>query len=1057
MCKKQNCYSLVVQNLQEVVGDAELRAILQTSNSRVLEVYWGTATTGKPHVAYFVPICKIADMLHAGVKVTILFADLHAYLDNMKSPWSILCHRATYYETVIKAMLESVGVRLDQLHFIRGSDYQLSSYCKVEYSGWIAVSCPSDSAQNEFYKYTKVSMDRIIPIFSDFLISFPLLCGPGLMCRAYSEDVYRISADASVRDARKAGAEVVKQVANPLVSGLLYPLLQALDEEYLHVDAQFGGVDQRKIFVMAERILPRLGYHKRIHLMNPMVPGLTGDKMSASEAASKIDLLESSASVHAKLTTAACPPGQSVAEGNGVLAFIKFVVFPLVNLAAPGSGVKVGGMSFATFEELEDAYVTGAAEVSPETLRACIFEHLDPRMEVVRQRFTEPQFAKLLSDAYPADEATCAEKHASESAGASLTAMLTDDRLTDLKSRLASTESQLPSLEATPMRSVADLLTLNPEVLKSLKTRRVLRCMWSIAPAGVPHLGHTLPLRILARLSRISGIHVVILIDDIGAFLEGNCPWEARESRCALFEKVICAVFKAFNGDEKALTIVRGHEFKCEGSYMLDLYRLVSLVPEKEAFACSGATIPSSQRQEQVGIAEEEEEEGSGLNLSALLLPCATLLDTYHLEADLRLASPRSVEGQERFAKQFLPRFDVSRSPPLFVPHALLPALITGTTTDEAAVMTTFVPPLRDPRMSQSAAAQAVGRVAAERCLPLVEPPPPGVSITTASLILPGLKRRLKQTFCQPGNVCVNPLLEIFKAVVLPELSPGENLVLPRPEQHGGPITLTPDEHSDASCQLNDLFANEIWHPGDLKAALEAALLQGLQHRLVEYLPPADLSRLIDDAFPVPGKKVKKAAPEKAKHTEVKTTGNVKEGSSDGTFLPPFLGEKRKGVAKLDEFDPALLEVRVGEVVDVKPHPTSADFNICRVSFNAGKENRVSVIGLPSEALMHKKAVFLTNLKPCDVGGVTSEVKVVCLGDKEVLQCPHHTPGAVLRFQAVGKEGRRAKTATTTTSTIVIDPEAHPGWRAFFADVFYSPDGDGALCWRQNWRLSLTP
>lgn len=105
-----------------------------------------------------------------------------------------------------------------------------------------------------------------------------------------------------------------------------------------------------------------------------------------------------------------------------------------------------------------------------------------------------------------------------------------------------------------------------------------------------------------------------------------------------------------------------------------------------------------------------------------------------------------------------------------------------------------------------------------------------------------------------------------------------ENLVLPRPEQHGGPITLTPGEYNGASCQLDDLFANEVWHPGDLKAALEAALLQDLQHRLVEYLPPSDLSRLIDDAFPVPGKKVKKAAPEKAKHTEVKTVGNVKEG-----------------------------------------------------------------------------------------------------------------------------------------------------------------------------------
>lgn len=46
--------------------------------------------------------------------------------------------------------------------------------------------------------------------------------------------------------------------------------LQALDEEYLKVDAQFGGVDQRKIFTYADKYLPQLGYSKRAHLMNPM-------------------------------------------------------------------------------------------------------------------------------------------------------------------------------------------------------------------------------------------------------------------------------------------------------------------------------------------------------------------------------------------------------------------------------------------------------------------------------------------------------------------------------------------------------------------------------------------------------------------------------------------------------------------------------------------------------------------------------------------------------------------------------------------------------------------
>ena len=58
---------------------------------------------------------------------------------------------------------------------------------------------------------------------------------------------------------------------------------------------------QRKIFTYAEKYLPSLGYAKRAHLMNPMVPGLTGSKMSSSEEDSKIDLLDSAASVKKKL------------------------------------------------------------------------------------------------------------------------------------------------------------------------------------------------------------------------------------------------------------------------------------------------------------------------------------------------------------------------------------------------------------------------------------------------------------------------------------------------------------------------------------------------------------------------------------------------------------------------------------------------------------------------------------------------------------------------------------------------------------------------------------
>ncbi|XP_060114438.1 tyrosine--tRNA ligase, cytoplasmic isoform X1 [Heteronotia binoei] len=335
----QEKYHLITRNLQEVLGEDKMKAILK---ERELKIYWGTATTGRPHIAYFVPMSKIADFLKAGCEVTILFADLHAYLDNMKAPWELLELRTQYYENVIKAMLESIGVPLEKLRFIRGTDYQLS--------------------------------------------------------KEYTLDVYRLSSVVTQHDAKKAGAEVVKQVEHPLLSGLLYPGLQALDEEYLKVDAQFGGVDQRKIFTFAEKCLPSLGYAKRIHLMNPMVPGLTGSKMSSSEEESKIDLLDRKEDVKKKLKKAFCEPGN--VENNGVLSFIKHVLFPLKSEFVILRDEKWGGnKTYTDYGELEKDFADEV--VHPGDLKNSVEVALNKLLEPIREKFSTPQMKKLASSAYP--------------------------------------------------------------------------------------------------------------------------------------------------------------------------------------------------------------------------------------------------------------------------------------------------------------------------------------------------------------------------------------------------------------------------------------------------------------------------------------------------------------------------------------------------------------------------------------------------------------------------------------------------------------------------------
>ena len=114
-------FKLVKRNTQEIIGEEDLKKLL--SEDRKPVVYWGTATTGRPHVGYFLPMLKVADLLKAGFKVKILLADLHASLDNV--PWYVLDKRYDYYAKIIPLMVQAMGVKTKDLEIIKGSDFQL--------------------------------------------------------------------------------------------------------------------------------------------------------------------------------------------------------------------------------------------------------------------------------------------------------------------------------------------------------------------------------------------------------------------------------------------------------------------------------------------------------------------------------------------------------------------------------------------------------------------------------------------------------------------------------------------------------------------------------------------------------------------------------------------------------------------------------------------------------------------------------------------------------------------------------------------------------------------
>lgn len=290
---------LIERNTVEIIGRDDLIALLK--EKKELSCYIGTAPTGVPHIGYFIWGLKVADLLNAGFRVKVLLADLHAALDN--TPWDVLGERYEFYSKIIPLMIEAMGADVSKLEFVRGSEFQ--------------------------------------------------------MTKDYIMDIFKMSSITSVHDCHKAASEVVKLGNSPKLSGYIYPLMQALDEEYLGVDMQIGGTDQRKIMVLARDRLPKIGYKKRVELLNPLIPGLIGDKMSSSVAASKIGLMDTHKQIKKKVNSADFEEGN---PKNGVMAFMENIVFELKKKKNESLLIerpeKFGGdLKFSNFDDLEKAVV----------------------------------------------------------------------------------------------------------------------------------------------------------------------------------------------------------------------------------------------------------------------------------------------------------------------------------------------------------------------------------------------------------------------------------------------------------------------------------------------------------------------------------------------------------------------------------------------------------------------------------------------------------------------------------------------------------------------------
>ncbi len=334
---------LVTRHTAEVVTETELEELLGAESP---SVYIGYAPTGEMHIGHFTTMRKLADFLRAGLDVTVLIADLHAHLDDEKSPFDLLDARSRYYRAGIKGMIEAAGADPGQIRFVRGTDFELDE--------------------------------------------------------EYTLDLLRMTAETTLARSQRAASEVVRESDSPNLGGLLYPLMQTLDVRALEADIAYGGIDQRGIYMLSRELLPAYGWSAPVCLFAPLLSGLSGGKMSASDASSKINLTDPPETVDGKIQDAYCPAGEL--EDNGVLEYLEHLVFPV--LAERGEQFVVerpddyGGdivYDADDYDSLEAAFLSG--ELHPADLKPAVGEAVSTVIDPVRERLqAEPD---LLAEAYP--------------------------------------------------------------------------------------------------------------------------------------------------------------------------------------------------------------------------------------------------------------------------------------------------------------------------------------------------------------------------------------------------------------------------------------------------------------------------------------------------------------------------------------------------------------------------------------------------------------------------------------------------------------------------------
>ncbi|HLE07180.1 MAG TPA: tyrosine--tRNA ligase [archaeon] len=285
-------------------------------------VYCGYEPSRAPHLGNLVTTTKLIDFKKAGFKVIFLLGDMQAYT-NLKGNIEEIERQDKIWEKAIKAF----GLDAE---FVRGVSFQFK--------------------------------------------------------KEYWTDIIDMSLKISVNRGLRAMQEIARDFEHAKVSQILYPLMQAEDIKMLGCDVAQGGLDQRKIHMLAREHLPEIGWRKPVCVHTPMIVSLhgAGEKMSKSIPGSGISLDDNDEYIDSAIKNAYCPA--KVLQDNSIMQISKLIIFPRDKGLKIERDKKFGGdVEFTNYEEMERIFVDGG--LHPMDLKNAVGRELKKIIAPARKYF----------------------------------------------------------------------------------------------------------------------------------------------------------------------------------------------------------------------------------------------------------------------------------------------------------------------------------------------------------------------------------------------------------------------------------------------------------------------------------------------------------------------------------------------------------------------------------------------------------------------------------------------------------------------------------------------